>query len=65
MNENVKIKEQPLIHSFECPFCHGMGIAKSVKLFDPMIPNGSYDLGELVDKYGDYTECCEGCLIMN
>lgn len=52
--------------SSDCPFCHGTGLAKCVD-FDKLghLPNGEYEFNELLDKYGFYTECPEGCKILN
>ena len=50
----------------ECVFCKNTGIAKCfdfVKNKD--LPDGTYDFSILIKEKGDYTECPEGCLVMN
>jgi len=50
----------------DCPFCHGTGIAKCFDFAkNENIPDGLYLLADLIDKYGYYTECPEGCLQNN
>jgi len=48
-----------------CVFCHGTGMVKTFAFDDKRIPDGSYTLNELIDKYGEYVPCCEGCKVMN
>lgn len=59
----MKNKEENLV---DCPFCNGTGIAKCVDFAKlDFLPNGHYDLNELTEKYGEYTECPEGCRVLN
>lgn len=48
-----------------CVFCHGTGLVKTFSFDDTRIPDGNYTLNELIDKYGEYVPCCEGCVIVN
>jgi len=50
----------------KCPFCNDTGIVKTIDFAElPDIPDGTYLLTELIDKYGEYVPCCEGCKPMN
>lgn len=43
-----------------CPFCKGTGVCMSVDLF--LLPQGEMSLGEAIEKFGELSSCCEGCL---
>lgn len=52
----------------KCPFCHGTGVVKTIDFLELEkldLPFGEYLLNDLIDKYGEYYPCCEGCMIVN
>jgi len=49
-----------------CPFCKNTGIVKVVSLMDDYgLPDGTYELSYLIERFGKYVHCCEGCVITN
>ena len=48
-----------------CIFCKGTGIAKYVDMFDVTIPFGTHNLSDLKNTHGKFSECPEGCRILN
>ena len=64
MLSEINVTVDKLQITFNCPFCHNTGIAKCFD-FATKVPNGNYILSDLIKEYGYYTECPEGCIIMN
>ena len=49
-----------------CPFFKNTGVVKTINLTDNYgLPDGAYALSWLIDNFGVYYPCCEGCLIIN
>lgn len=42
-----------------CPFCQGTGRCKSLDL--NRLPEGSMSMNDAIDKFGEETECVDGC----
>ena len=65
MNKETKNTEKQCnIKVLECVFCKGSGIAKSFD-FNNELPDGIYDLNELIEAKGTYVACPDGCIVMN
>ena len=63
--ENKQTESEPELYTvLECVFCKGSGIAKSFD-FNTELPDGRYDLNELIDTKGTYAACPDGCIVMN
>lgn len=54
-----------LLLNNDCPFCKGSGIVKTFDFANKKVPNGEYTFAEILEKYGEWFPCCEGCKIMN
>lgn len=57
-------KRRALSEIKKCVFCKGTGIAKCFDL-NTNLPDGSFDLNELINNKGTYEACPEGCQLMN